>query len=149
MTEGQSDHIGKLLLNPDGEIVVDSDDLPILRAMGLRHKISLGPWFRPAFGLLVAMRPVRGTAFDPFGRAEVRRVERALVEEYATLVESLVERFDQLDAEVVVQIAGLPDLVRGYEQIKLASVERYHQQLAELTERLDPAVAAPLLSAAR
>ena len=29
---------------------------PVFRALGLRHKISLGPWFRPAFATLVAMR---------------------------------------------------------------------------------------------
>ena len=49
-----------------------------LRAMGLKHKISLGTWFRPAFRGLLAMRRLRGTPLDPFGRAHVRRVERSV-----------------------------------------------------------------------
>ena len=55
---------------------------PVLRALGLKHKVSLGPWFRPAFATLVAMRRLRGTRLDPFGRTEVRRTERALIAEY-------------------------------------------------------------------
>ena len=61
-----------------------------LRAMGLRRKLTLGPWFRPAYSTLHAMRRLRGTPLDPFGRAEVRRVERALVAEYRALVPRLV-----------------------------------------------------------
>ncbi|MEX2311631.1 MAG: DUF1285 domain-containing protein, partial [Rhodospirillales bacterium] len=59
---------------------------PVLRALGMRRKIALGTWFRPGFRLLYAMRHLRGTGFDPFGRAGVRRTERALVEEYTTVM---------------------------------------------------------------
>ena len=48
---------------------------PILRALGTRRKITLGPWFRPAYRVLREMRRLRGTMFDPFGHAAVRRVE--------------------------------------------------------------------------
>jgi indolepyruvate ferredoxin oxidoreductase len=110
---------------------------PVLRALGMRSKLSLGPWFRPALRSLVAMRRLRGTAFDPFGHFEVRRVERALVDEYAHVIGSIVERFDVIDTDIAVRIAELPDIVRGYEAIKLASVERYHRGLAELLTELD------------
>ena len=63
---------------------------PVLRSLGMRRKISLGPWFRPAFATLVAMRRLRGTAFDPFGRTEVRREERALIGEYREVVDTLL-----------------------------------------------------------
>src|SRR5260370_832487 len=45
---------------------------PVLRALGLRRKIRLGPWFRPLFWLLGAMKVLRGAPFDPFGRTRVR-----------------------------------------------------------------------------
>jgi indolepyruvate ferredoxin oxidoreductase len=106
---------------------------PLLRALGLRRKISLGPWFRPGFRLLVAARRLRGTAFDPFGYAQVRRVERQLVAEYMTVIDSLATRFATLDEQLAVQIAELPDVVRGYEQIKLAAVATYRERLDELT----------------
>ncbi|WP_104479417.1 indolepyruvate ferredoxin oxidoreductase family protein [Actinokineospora auranticolor] len=107
---------------------------PILRAMGMRRKITLRRTARPAFAVLRAMRGLRGTAFDPFGRAHLRKVERELVAEYEALVPVLVAGLERY--ELAVEIAGLPDAVRGYEEIKLASVERYHERLATLLESL-------------
>ena len=49
---------------------------PLLRALGLKRKLKLGRWFVPAFRMLYRMRRLRGRWLDPFGRAEVRRVER-------------------------------------------------------------------------
>ncbi len=103
---------------------------PSLRAMGLRRKLTLGPWFRPAYSTLHAMRRLRGTPFDPFGRAEVRRVERALVAEYRALVPRLAAMAADGDVERAVRVAALPDMVRGYEGIKLANVARYREALA-------------------
>ncbi|MCW2893098.1 MAG: indolepyruvate ferredoxin oxidoreductase alpha and beta subunit, partial [Actinomycetia bacterium] len=105
---------------------------PVLRALGRKHKISLGPWFRPAFATLVAMRRVRGTWLDPFGHTEVRRTERALITEYREVVGQLLTGLTEGNHELAVQIAALPDLVRGYEEIKLATVRTYHEKLAEL-----------------
>jgi indolepyruvate ferredoxin oxidoreductase len=34
--------------------------------------------------------------------------------------------------ELIVEVAGLPDMVRGYESIKLANVQAYRSRLAEL-----------------
>jgi indolepyruvate ferredoxin oxidoreductase len=105
---------------------------PVLRALGLRHKISLGPWFRPAFATLVAMRRLRGTRLDPFGRTEVRRTERALITEYREVIDALLGGLTEGNHDLAVQIAALPDMVRGYEDIKLATVRAYHEKLAEL-----------------
>jgi indolepyruvate ferredoxin oxidoreductase len=75
--------------------------------------------------MLRAGRRLRGTALDPFGRAEVRRVERALPEEYLALVEAA-------PAAVAVSVADLADVVRGYEDIKLANVERFRDEADKL-----------------
>ena len=105
---------------------------PVLRSLGMRNKISLGPWFRPAFRSLVAMRRLRGTPFDPFGRTEVRRVERALVAEYRDVITRLAEGLTVDNHALAVEIAGLPDMVRGYEEIKLRNARAYHERMAEL-----------------
>jgi indolepyruvate ferredoxin oxidoreductase len=105
---------------------------PVLRILGMRNKISLGPWFRPAFRSLVAMRRLRGTAFDPFGRTEVRRVERALVAEYRDVITRLADGLSLDNHARAVEIAGLPDMVRGYEEIKLRNVRAYRERMAEL-----------------
>jgi indolepyruvate ferredoxin oxidoreductase len=106
---------------------------PSLRAMGLRHKLTLGSWFRPAYSTLRAMRRLRGTPFDPFGRAEVRRVERALVAEYRELVPRLAAMAADGEVDRAVEIAALPDMVRGYEDVKLANVARYREAVGALT----------------
>ncbi|GAA4803456.1 indolepyruvate ferredoxin oxidoreductase family protein [Actinomycetospora chlora] len=102
---------------------------PVLRAAGMQRKITLGRWFRPGYRTLRGMRRLRGTRLDPFGAAEVRRVERELVAEYRSLVPTLLA---MTDVERAVEIAALPDMVRGYEQIKLDNVARYRARLAEL-----------------
>jgi len=110
---------------------------PVLRALGLRHKVSLGPWFRPAFATLVSMRRLRGTRLDPFGHTEVRRTERALIAEYRDVVGTLLAGLTEANHDLAVKIAALPDLIRGYEEIKLATVRTYHEQLAELLAEYD------------
>ena len=110
---------------------------PILRAMGRRSKISLGPWFRPALRMLAGLRRLRGTPFDPFGGFRVRRTERALIEEYVDVVQDLATRWHDVDAELAVRVAELPDIVRGYESIKLDSVARYRRALADLLAQME------------
>ncbi|OKJ72755.1 2-oxoacid ferredoxin oxidoreductase [Streptomyces sp. TSRI0107] len=110
---------------------------PVLRALGMRRKIRLGGWFRPGFTALHGMRRLRGTAFDPFGRAHVRKVERALLEEYTERVAHLLTGLTPGNHAVAVQIASLPDMVRGFEEVKLRNVEAYRARLRELTERFD------------
>ncbi|MEV4101681.1 indolepyruvate ferredoxin oxidoreductase family protein [Nonomuraea sp. NPDC049649] len=115
---------------------------PFLRALGVRRKLTLGPWFRPALVALRGLRRLRGTPFDPFGRTRVRRVERELVREYAELVEHVAGRLSPDNIALAVELAGLPDQVRGYEDVKLRNVEKYRERLAALRARFD----APLAS---
>ena len=113
---------------------------PVLRALGMEHKLRLGPWFTPALRTLAAMRRVRGTALDPFGATRIRRMERELVTEYEGMLDAVLRDLGPETIERATQIAALPDLVRGYEQIKVESVARYR---AEYT-RLKDAAPAPV-----
>jgi indolepyruvate ferredoxin oxidoreductase len=116
---------------------------PILRALGLKRKIRLGPRFMPLFKLLRALRGLRGTPLDLFGYARVRRVERQLIEEYRSLIGSLLPELSEETYDLAVQIAELPDLVRGYEGIKLASVQQFRERAQALRQQLlarEPAV---------
>jgi indolepyruvate ferredoxin oxidoreductase len=105
---------------------------PILRALGLQRKLSLGTWVEGAFRLLVALRRLRGTALDPFGYASVRRVERELVEEYRGMVERALADLGPERHERAVRIACLPEVVRGYEEVKLRSVRRFRDEARSL-----------------
>jgi hypothetical protein len=109
---------------------------PVLRALGLHDKLTLGPWFRPGFRALRALKVLRGTSLDPFGRTAVRRIERELITEYRSVVRDLLPRISPATIGRCVEIASLPDAVRGYEEIKLANVARYRNQLRTLTGQL-------------
>jgi indolepyruvate ferredoxin oxidoreductase len=98
---------------------------PFLRAMGLKKKLALGQWFNPVYRLLYAMRFVRHTAFDIFGYAKVRRVERQLIADYQRLIQQELDGLSPASYERAVQLAKLPDMIRGYEEIKLANVEAF------------------------
>jgi indolepyruvate ferredoxin oxidoreductase len=126
---------------------------PLLRALGLERKLRLGRWFVPAFKLLRSLKWLRGKPLDIFGYAEVRRVERRLIGEYEALVEEVLARLDDRNRAVALELLGSYDMVRGYEEIKLGNVERWHARLEELRPGLDdpsllagrPDAASPIL----
>ena len=108
---------------------------PMLRALGMTSKVKLGPWFTPVLADLQKGKKLRGTPADPFGYAKVRRVERALIKEYRDVVEKLAAGLAARPDDSIrdaVALAALPDVVRGYEDIKLRNVEIYQTELARL-----------------
>jgi indolepyruvate ferredoxin oxidoreductase len=117
---------------PAGENLTYKLHPPVLRAMGRRKKIGLGPRSHVALRILAKGKRLRGTKFDPFGYAHVRRVERSLLTEYVDVVTRLAGELDQTNYDRAVEVASLADMVRGYEDVKLASVEAYHARLSEL-----------------
>ena len=110
---------------------------PLLRALGLKKKIRFGSWFKPAFSALHAMKGLRGTPLDVFGYARVRREERALIGEYRALVERALGSLSPATHDTAVAIGDLPDMIRGYEDIKLDNVRHFRARAAELTAKLD------------
>jgi indolepyruvate ferredoxin oxidoreductase len=103
---------------------------PLLRALGVRKKLALGSWFDPVLRVLAALRRLRGTPLDVFGRSEVRRVERALVGEYRSLVEAALPHLASSEADVMAA-CELPGAVRGYESVKLRAVQRFRERAAD------------------
>ena len=100
---------------------------PFLRALGLKRKLGFGPRWRPALRLLRAGRRLRGTRLDPFGATAMRRLERALVDEYRAIVEAELDSLAPAGYDRAISLARTPDLIRGYEEVKLASVERFRE----------------------
>ncbi|MFC4908518.1 indolepyruvate ferredoxin oxidoreductase family protein [Actinomadura gamaensis] len=115
---------------------------PILRALGMKRKIRLTRTAPVAFRALRAARGLRGTALDVFGYAEVRRIERELVQEYRGLVRDALTHLTPGTVAAVVDLVRLPETIRGYEDIKLARVaeyrERAHAALADLAAATRP-----------
>ena len=114
---------------------------PTLRAMGMKEKLSLGAWSQRPMSALAKMKKLRGTRFDPFGHNEIRRTERALIVEYRELVDTMLDalrtgRVGDDRRPALVTLAQLPDMVRGYEGVKMRNVERYHAEMARMRAEL-------------
>ncbi|MGW0704442.1 indolepyruvate ferredoxin oxidoreductase family protein [Streptomyces sp. NPDC002643] len=103
---------------------------PVLRMLGRKKKIGLGPRTHWMLGALAHLKGLRGTPMDPFGYTAVRRTERALVAHYRHTVRDLTASLSADTYERAVRIAGLPDMVRGFEDVKLANVAKYRAALA-------------------
>ena len=112
---------------------------PMLRALGMDSKLTLGRWARPAIRALRRGKRLRGSRLDPFGRTEMRRLERTLPGEYLEAMQSVYEGLtaDRLDEAVA--IAELPDRVRGYEDLKLRRIGEYRRELSERLAALSTA----------
>ena len=82
--------------------------------------------------MLERLKFLRGTAFDPFGGTLERRMERQIIEDYFALVAELSAVLETGNHALAVELAGLPDMVRGFGPVKLASVERFEKRKAEL-----------------
>ena len=80
------------------------------------------------FKALRAARRMRGTKADIFGYAKVRRLERDLIAEYQQLVEQAVAKLTEDNLHDVVALVSLYDVVRGYEDVKLANVDKFRAQ---------------------
>jgi indolepyruvate ferredoxin oxidoreductase len=133
--------VARLLLDDDAErayravggpdtVVTYHLHPPMLKALGMQHKIKLRRTARPALRALRAMKGVRGTLADPFRWAEVRRLERAMIPEYVNAVERLSDRLTTENLGEAIAVAWLPDQVRGYEELKLRRAEAYRAELA-------------------
>jgi indolepyruvate ferredoxin oxidoreductase len=109
---------------------------PLLRALGLERKLKLGRWFVPFFRMLRAMRRLRGTKLDVFGYTKVRRTERALIGEYEDLVVEAMAHLDEDTRETALELCELPDVIRGYEEIKLRNVVLFRKRAEPLRKRL-------------
>ncbi|MGW4123790.1 indolepyruvate ferredoxin oxidoreductase family protein [Nocardia sp. NPDC004711] len=116
---------------PGGENLTYKLHPPVLRALGRKKKIGLTPKSHVALKLLAKGKSLRGTKLDPFGYAHVRKVERELLSHYTDMVRRLAADLTTDGYATATEAAALPDLVRGYEDVKLGNVELYRARLRE------------------
>ncbi|WP_113446891.1 indolepyruvate ferredoxin oxidoreductase family protein [Rhizobium cremeum] len=102
---------------------------------GRPAKLAFGAWISLVFGILAKLKGLRGTRLDPFGRTEERRMERRMIEDYVALVEELSANLSRAKLNSAIEIAGLPDMVRGFGPVKLEAARRYEARKNELLGR--------------
>jgi indolepyruvate ferredoxin oxidoreductase len=103
---------------------------------GIPRKRRFGPWVGAVFKRLARLKFLRGTAFDPFGYTSERRTERALIREYEEVIEEVLSRLDARNHAVAVELAWLPEHIRGFGHVKAASIQAARAPRAELLARL-------------
>ena len=99
---------------------------------GIASKKAYGPWMLRAFKLLAKLRFLRGGPLDPFNRTAERRRERALITEYEAVIAELLSRLSADNHGTAVEIAGLPEQIRGYGHVKERHIEDVKAREAEL-----------------
>ncbi|NMM26905.1 MAG: indolepyruvate ferredoxin oxidoreductase family protein [Glaciimonas sp.] len=101
-------------------------------ASGEPKKRRYGPWMMQAFRLLAPLKALRGTPLNLFGYSAERRQERALVAHYETTIGMLLADLRLDNLEHALDIARLPEGIRGYGPIKLLSMAAARRREAEL-----------------
>ena len=89
---------------------------------GELQKRQFGPWMLSAFKMLAKFKGLRGGALDIFGKTDERRHERQLIEDYVKQLDEIVSKLTAANHAVAVQLASIPDEIRGYGHVKERSL---------------------------
>ncbi len=95
-------------------------------------KKEFGPWMLPIFKLLAGLKGLRDTAFDPFGYTAERKLERALIGQYESLVDELLGGLTPANHALAIKLAAIPDDIRGYGHVKDAHLAKAKRKEADL-----------------
>ena len=101
-------------------------------------KRNFGPSARLCLKLLASLRGLRGTLLDPFAWSSTRRDERALAVEYAHTIEQLLPGLNARNLASAVQIAALPERVRGFGRVRQVAAAAMREQAAALLAHRGP-----------
>ena len=107
---------------------------------GQPRKMTFGAWMMPMFSLLAKFKILRGTPLDPFSYTEDRKLERALVQRYESILDFCEENQRNDNRDIGNQLLKLPEKIRGYGHVK--------QHSAEIAERLENKLRIQLLAQA-
>ncbi|PPE74439.1 indolepyruvate ferredoxin oxidoreductase family protein [Solimonas fluminis] len=107
-------------------------------------KRSFGAWMGVVLRLLAKLRFLRGTPFDVFGYTQDRRDERELIRRYERTMEEILPALSPANLATAVEIAALPEQIRGFGHVKRASLRAVEPQWERLMARFRSAAPAKL-----
>jgi indolepyruvate ferredoxin oxidoreductase len=103
-----------------------------LDRQGKPMKQAFGPWMRTGFTVLAKLKGLRGGALDVFGKTDERRTERALITEYRAAIDELLQGLSADRLALAIDIARLPEDIRGYGHVKASHLAKVRTRWAEL-----------------
>ena len=90
---------------------------------------------------MAKLKGLRGTALDVFGYTEERNMERALIGEYKASIEEVLGLLNADNAAVAVEIARIPEAIKGFGHVKERNVQAARVKWTALMAQLrTPAV---------
>ena len=102
---------------------------------GQHTKRHFGPWMMKLMGLLSRFRGLRGSWLDPFKNNLDRKLERALISDYETTIETILAGLTIDNLDTAIAIARLPEEIRGFGHIKQSAAEQAAIQQRKLLEQ--------------
>ena len=99
---------------------------------GQLKKREYGSWVMPMFRILASLKKLRGTRLDVFGYSEERRMERRLIGEYQATIDQVLATLSQENHALAVQIASVPEAMRGFGHVKEKNVKAAKEREANL-----------------
>ena len=101
---------------------------------GRPRKYEYGSWILVVLRVLAKFRFLRGTALDIFSYTKERRLERQLIDDYEAMLAGVCEHLDERHLAAAIELASLPDQIRGYGPIKEAAVETAGERRKEILD---------------
>ena len=100
-------------------------------------KKTFGPWMMGAFKVLARFKGLRGTPLDVFGYSAERKMERQLIADYEAMLADLLARMSADNYETAVDLASIPEHIRGFGHVKDAHLKDARQREAELLAKFN------------
>jgi len=101
-------------------------------ATGVPAKRAFGPWMMTAFRMLAALRFLRASRLDPFASNPDRRAERELIRDYEQDIGRVAAELDAARLSTAIEIARLPERIRGFGHVKRAAIGSARARREEL-----------------
>ena len=101
---------------------------------GKLKKITIGAWILPIFKMLSKFKFLRGTLLDSFGKTKERKMERFLIEQYKNDLNKILNELNSKNISLAVQIASIPEMIRGYGHVKEENMKKAERKREELLE---------------
>jgi indolepyruvate ferredoxin oxidoreductase len=125
----------------DGDVKLRFHLAPPLLAkkdkQGRLLKQEYGSWMLTVFRMLAKGKVLRGSVLDPFGYTAERRRERKAIDVYEASMREVLESLDAPRVATAVELAKLPQSVRGFGHVKERNAERAEAKRTALMEQFE------------
>lgn len=104
---------------------------------GELKKRTFSSWMFPAFRLLAKFKGLRGTRFDVFGYSEERRLERELIGQFMSDLDTIITGLRDDNLNIATELSDSVMKIRGFGHVKLKSINQYREHRERLLKRIN------------